>query len=47
MQDRAGVSLVLDGAYVDFPQIELIWADQGYTGGGKTWIEEQLGWPDR
>jgi len=44
MQDRASVSLVLDGAHVDFPQIELIWADQGYTGGGKTWIEEQLGW---
>jgi putative transposase len=44
MQDRAGVSVVLDGAQLDFPRIELIWADQGYTGGGKTWIEEQLGW---
>jgi len=44
MQDRPGVSLVLDGAHLDFPQIELIWADQGYTGSGKTWIEEHLGW---
>jgi len=44
MQDRAGVSLALDDAHPDFPQIEMIWADQGYTGGGKTWIEEHLGW---
>lgn len=24
--------------------MQLLWADQGYTGGGKAWIEEQLGW---
>jgi putative transposase len=44
LQDRAAVSLVLDEAQQEFPRIELIWADQGYTGSGKTWIEEHLGW---
>jgi putative transposase len=44
LQDRAAVSLVLQDAQEEFPGIELVWADQGYTGSGKTWIEEHLGW---
>ena len=44
LQDRAGVSLVLHGIEEEFPGLEHVWADQGYTGGGKRWIEEQLGW---
>src|SRR3954451_24657227 len=27
-----------------FPQIELFWVDQGYTGTGRAWIEQELGW---
>ena len=27
-----------------FPSIEHLCVDQGYTGSGKTWIEEHLGW---
>ncbi len=39
MQDRAGVSLVLDGAHLDFPQIELIRAIPGAArpGSKSTW----------
>jgi putative transposase len=44
IQDRAGVPLLLDGAANDFPRIEHLWVDQGYTGSGKSWIEEHLGW---
>ncbi len=24
--------------------MQLVWVDQGYTGTGQAWIEEQLGW---
>ena len=43
-QDRAAVPLVLDGIAAQFPRLEHVWADQGYTGAGKEWIEQQLGW---
>jgi putative transposase len=44
LQDRAGVPLLLEGAAEQFPRIELVWVDQGYTGTGKAWIEHALGW---
>jgi putative transposase len=44
LQDRAAVPLVLAGAKEQFPRLEHLWVDQGYTGGGKTWVEEHLGW---
>jgi len=44
IQDRAGVPLLLDGADGRFPRLEHVWVDQGYTGSGKRWIEEHLGW---
>jgi putative transposase len=43
LQDRAAVPLLLDGAGKQFPRLEPVWVDQGYTGSGKGWIEEQLG----
>ena len=43
-QDRAAVPLLLAGAGVKFPRLEHVWVDQGYTGAGKRWITEQLGW---
>ena len=43
-QDRAAVPLLLDGAAQQFPRVELVWADQGYTGSGKAWIEGHMGW---
>ena len=27
-----------------FPRLGHVWVDQGYTGSGKAWIEEHLGW---
>jgi putative transposase len=44
LQDRAAVPLLLDGADDQFPRVEHVWVDQGYTGGGKDWIEAELGW---
>jgi putative transposase len=44
LQDRAAVPLLLDGAAEQFPRLEHVWVDQGYTGTGKEWIEEHLGW---
>jgi putative transposase len=44
LQDRAAVPLLLTGAGEQFPRLEHVWVDQGYTGSGKAWIEEQLGW---
>jgi putative transposase len=44
LQDRAAVPLVLKGIQNRFPRLEHVWADQGYTGTGRAWVEEQLGW---
>ena len=44
LQDRAAVPLVLAGAKQQFPRVEHLWVDQGYTGSGKQWIEEHPGW---
>ena len=43
IQDRAAVPLLLTGAAEQFPRLRHVWVDQGYTGSGKAWIEEQLG----
>jgi putative transposase len=44
LQDRAAVPLLLEGAAEQFPRLEHVWVDQGYTGTGKTRIEQELGW---
>jgi putative transposase len=44
LQDRAVVPLVLEGIPAEFPRLQHVWGDQGYTGSGKAWIEVQLGW---
>jgi putative transposase len=44
IQDRAAVPIVLDAMNIAFPRLELVWVDQGYTGAGKSWIEDHLGW---
>jgi putative transposase len=44
LPDRAAVSLVLAGIRALFPLIAHLWADQGYNGTGKAWIEEHLRW---
>jgi putative transposase len=44
LQDRAAVPLLLTGMREQFPRLAHVWADQGYTGSGRAWIEEHLGW---
>lgn len=44
LQDRAGVRLLLERVQALFPRLAHVWVDQGYTGSGKQWIEEPLGW---
>ena len=44
LQDRAAVPILLDGAAAQFPRLEHVWVDQGYTGTGKAWIERELAW---
>jgi putative transposase len=44
LQDRAAVPLVLADAREHLPRVAHVWVDQGYTGTGKQWIAEHLGW---
>jgi putative transposase len=44
LQDRDGAKLGLAGMHAQFPRIQQLWADQGYTGAVVTWIHETLGW---
>jgi putative transposase len=44
IQDRAAVPLLLEGVADQFPRLEHVWLDQGYTGSGRQWIEQHLGW---
>jgi putative transposase len=44
LQDREGVPLLLEPVKGQFPRIEKVWVDNGYTGTGRTWIKEHMGW---
>jgi putative transposase len=44
LQDRAAVPLLLKSAAEQFPRLAHVWVDQGYSGTGKMWIEQELGW---
>ncbi len=44
IQDRAAVPYVRDDVPEAFPRLRHVWADQGYTGTGREWIERELGW---
>jgi len=44
LQDRAAMPLLLEGIREGFPRLEHLWADRGYTGTGRVWIEQQRGW---
>lgn len=39
-----GVPLLLAGVRDQFSHVEHVRVDQGYTGSGKQWIEQQFGW---
>lgn len=44
IQDREGVQLLLEPIKGLFSRLEKVWVDQAYTGKGRTWIKEQMGW---
>lgn len=44
IQDREGVPFLLEPIKGLFPRMEKVWVDQGYTGKGREWIKEQMGW---
>jgi transposase len=44
IHDRAGAKLLLEGVKRRFPDLSLIWADQGYNGKPfADWVKENLG----
>ena len=44
LSERTGARQLLEPLAGQFPRLQLVWADQGYTGDLDTWMEEQLGW---
>ena len=47
LSERTGARQLLAPLAGQFPRlqlVQLVWADQGYTGDLDTWMEEQLGW---
>ncbi len=44
LQDRESVALLLEPIKGLFPRMEKVWADQGYTGKGREWIEQEMQW---
>ena len=44
LSERTGACQLLEPLADQFPRMQLVWADQGYTGDLDSWIEEKLGW---
>ena len=45
VQDRAGARRLVETARPDeLPRMQVVWADQGYTGAFAEWLEERRGW---
>jgi putative transposase len=44
IQDREGVPLLLEPIKGVFPRMKKVWVDQGYTGKGREWIQQEMGW---
>lgn len=44
IQDREGVPLLLEPIKGIFPRMKKVWVDSGYTGKGREWIEQEMGW---
>jgi putative transposase len=44
LQDREAVPLLLAPIKGVFARLNKVWVDQGYTGKGREWIEQEMGW---
>jgi putative transposase len=42
--ERDGAYQLLEHLVRQFPRLQLVWADQGYSGEFETWMQERLGW---
>ena len=47
IQDREGVKLLLEPLKGTFPRMKKVWLDVGYSGKGRQWIEQEMGWEGR
>jgi len=43
VHDREGARLLLGGVHKQLPRLKHVWADQGYTGGLRRWVEQEQG----
>ncbi len=41
---REGVKLLLEPIKGVFPRLKKVWVDSAYTGKGREWIEQEMGW---
>jgi hypothetical protein len=40
----AGACHLLEPVSSQLPRLQIIWADQGYSGEFETWVQERFGW---
>src|SRR5215469_14333087 len=43
-EHREGVKLLLEPIKGVFPCMQKVWVDSAYTGKGREWIEQEMGW---
>lgn len=44
LAERTGARELLEPLQGTLPRMQLVWADQGYTGDLSEWVKEHLGW---
>ena len=44
LREQAGARQILSPLVGQFPRMQLVWADQGYTTDLNDWMQEKLGW---
>lgn len=42
--ERTGAQQLLEPLVGQFPRLQVVWADQGYSGELETWLPEHFGW---
>jgi putative transposase len=44
LTDRTGAHQLLESVAKQLPRLEIVWADQAYSGELETWVHKHLGW---
>lgn len=42
--ERIGAQQLLESVAGQLPRLQIVWADQGYSGVFETWVKEKFGW---